>query len=288
MLRSIEDLEKYAVQANDGPIGHVQDFFFDDASWVVRYVVVKAGGWLSNRKVLISPISIGLVDPKKKLLQVLLNRENIKNSPDIDSDMPVSRQHEMRYLSYYGYPYYWAGTGLWGEGSFPSLMLSDIDDRASEVAYEDQQLQRSEHGQPTEPGHVHSRRVESSVAGFEDSASTKHDDPHLRSCKSVLNYEIQATDGLIGHVEGFLVDEKTWAIRYLIVKTSHWWLGHKVLIVPDWIASVNWFESMVTVDLSRAAVKNSPPYESLEELDHEQEVGLYKHYDRSGYWTNQL
>jgi hypothetical protein len=104
----------------------------------------------------------------------------------------------------------------------------------------------------------------------------------------VVGHEIQATDGLIGHVTGFVVDEDTWAIRYLIVETSHWWSGHKVLIVPDWISSVNWFESTVTVALSRAAVKESPHFESTAELDREQEVGLYKHYDRSGYWTNQL
>jgi len=288
MLRSIEELEKYDVQANDGPIGRVHDFFFDDESWVVRYVVVETGGWLSERKVLISPISIGRADAEKGRLQVLLDREQIKNSPDIDSDMPVSRQHEIRYLNYYGYPYYWGGSGLWGAGSFPSLMLSDIDDRANAIADEEDRLMRSEHSDQRtfEPGHIN--RGQASISGIPKFESTNTEDPHLRSCKSVLNHEIQATDGLIGHVEGFLVDEDTWAIRYLVVQAGHWWSGHKVLIVPDWITSVNWFESTVTVDLSRAAVKESPHFESAAELDREQELGLYKHYGRDGYWTNQL
>ena len=62
MLRSIKDLEGYAVGATDGTIGHVEDFYFDDRAWVVRYLVVEAGAWLSSRKVLISPIAIGRPD----------------------------------------------------------------------------------------------------------------------------------------------------------------------------------------------------------------------------------
>lgn len=293
MLRNIEELEKYGVQANDGPIGHVKDFFFDDESWVVRYLIVDTGGWLSNRKVLISPISIGKLEADKKILQVLLTREQVKNSPDIDTDMPVSRQHEMSYLGYYGYPYYWGGNGLWGAGSFPSLMLSDIDDPVGEAAYDQQQIERSDQRVQDESRHNASEQSPAIQAKeFKsqptDPAGASHDDPHLRSCKSVVGHAIQATDGLIGHVSGFVVDEDTWAIRYLVVETSHWWSGHKVLIVPDWISSVNWFESTVTVALSRAAVKESPHFESTAQLDREQEAGLYKHYDRSGYWTNQL
>ena len=293
MLRSIETLEKYEIHANDGLIGHARDFFFDDESWVVRYLVVDTGSWLSGRKVLISPISIGRVDVSKKQLLVLLDREAIKNSPDIDSDKPVSRQHEMRYLNYYGYPYYWGGNGLWGAGSFPSLRVSDIEDREGQIAYEQQQhperLELDQESDP-QPGHVQQHRSseECSLAGRENVAPAKTDDPHLRSCRSVLNHEIHATDGPIGHVDGFLVDDETWAIRYLIVQTGHWWSGHKVLIVPDWITAVNWFESTVNVDLSRAAIRESPHFESCAELDREQEAGLYKHYDRSGYWTNQL
>lgn len=127
MLRSIEDMEKCDVQANDGAIGHVRDFIFDDDSWVVRYAVVDTCGWLLGREVLISPISIGLVDSKKKHLQVLLDRDQIENSPDFDRDILLSRRYERRYVSHYSHPCYWGGRGLWGAGSSPSLMVSDID-----------------------------------------------------------------------------------------------------------------------------------------------------------------
>ena len=125
MLRNFKDLEGYAVGATDGTIGHVEDFFFDDRAWVVRYLVVDTGTWLSSRKVLLSPIAIGRADWTEKVLHVLLTREQVKNSPDIDAAKPVSRQHEVEHFGYYGYPYYWGGAGYWGGGMYPNLMLPD-------------------------------------------------------------------------------------------------------------------------------------------------------------------
>ncbi len=101
-----------------------------------------------------------------------------------------------------------------------------------------------------------------------------------------MRYYVHASDGDMGHVKGFLVDEKSWAIRYLIVNTSNWWLGHEVLIAPQWIDHVDWTESTVSVDLTREAVKHSPPYDSAAPLDRDHELGIYKHYGRTGYWTD--
>ena len=123
MLRSIKDIEGYAIGAADGVIGHVKDLYFDDEAWTVRYFVVDAGGWLSNRKVLVSPLAVGKPGTTEKVLPVSLTREQVKNSPDIDTDKPVSRQHEIEYLGYYGYPLYWGGGEFWGEGIYPGSML---------------------------------------------------------------------------------------------------------------------------------------------------------------------
>src|SRR5271170_6267835 len=115
MLRSLKDLEDYAIHATDGVIGHVTDFYFDDDAWVVRYLLVETGTWHSSRRVLISPIAIGQPNWVERILPVSITREQVKNSPEIDTDKPVSRQHEVQFLGYYGYPYYWAGDGLWGQ-----------------------------------------------------------------------------------------------------------------------------------------------------------------------------
>ena len=111
MLRSMKDLEDYAIRATDGTIGHVKDFHFDDKAWGIRYLVLDTGTWLSSRKVLISPIAIGHPDWAGKILPVSITKEQVKNSPDIDTDKPVSRHNEIRYRGYYGYPFYWGGPG---------------------------------------------------------------------------------------------------------------------------------------------------------------------------------
>jgi len=265
MLRSMKELENYAIHATDGTIGHVKDFYFDDETWVIRYLVVDTGSWLSSRKVLISPIAIGHADWTGKVLPVSITKEQVKNSPDIDTEKPVSRQHEIRHLGYYGYPYYWEGSGLWGEGIYPALSLM-TDYRE----IESQALQ------------AQARKV-----AAEDAEKARHpnDDPHLRSCQEVMNYHVHASDGDIGHVQGLLVDEETWAIRYLVVDTSNWWHGHQVLIAPQWIRDVSWSDAKVSVSLTRQAVKDAPPYESAAQLDRRQETGIHEHYGRPGYWA---
>lgn len=256
MLRTMKDLENYAIHAIDGNIGHVTDFYFDDESWVIRYLIVDTGSWLSSREVLISPLSIGNPDWAKRVLPVSITKEQVKNSPLIDTDKPVSRQHEMLYLGYYGYPFYWGGDGLWGSDAYPDLTLTGYGGfPAAQEAYA-----RAEEAQHTD------------------------DDLHLRSCKAVTEYHIQASDGEIGHVQGLLVDEKTWAIRYMIVNTSNWWLGHQVLIAPQWIKNVSWSEGTVSIDLTRQEVKDAPPYDSTPQLDRTQEISLHDYYGRPGYW----
>ena len=102
-----------------------------------------------------------------------------------------------------------------------------------------------------------------------------------------MGYHIEATDGDIGQVKGLLVDEETWAVRYMIVDTSSWWFGHQVLIAPQWIKSLRWDERTVAVALSREAVKDSPSYDPATLPDRSAESSLYAHYGRVGYWPTE-
>ena len=134
----------------------------------------------------------------------------------------------MGYLGYYGYGSYWGGGGLWGAGIYPDVLQAGLQEKGT--------------------------RTDTSAGPAEAVVEQhQHDDPHLRSGNAVMRYYVHASDGDMGHVEGFLVDEKTWAIRYLIVNTSNWWLGHEVLIAPQWIDHVDWTESTVSVGLTREA-----------------------------------
>jgi uncharacterized protein YrrD len=233
MLRSIKYLEGDAVDATDGTIGHVRDFYFDDQCWVIRYLVVDTGVWLAGRKVLVSPIAVVHADWTLKEMHVALTREQVKGSPDIDTERPVSRQLEMQYCDFFGYPHYWDGAG-------------DSDGGMTGQA----------------------------PAG---SARGNTDDPHLRSCGVVMKYQIHASDGDVGHVEDLLVDDHTWAIRYMIVNTGNWWLGHKVLLAPQSIQDVSWLDSKVSVNLTRQSIKEAPAYDSTALQARAQLLRLHEH-----------
>ncbi|WP_211251637.1 PRC-barrel domain-containing protein [Andreprevotia chitinilytica] len=258
----MRDLEDYTIGATDGSIGKVKDFYFDDEAWVIRYFIVDTGSWLQSRKVLISPLAIGKPNWAERILPVEITQEQVRNSPDIDTEQPVSRQHEKTYLSYYGYPYYWGGVGLWGGDLFPGKPLPGLE--GSGLAPADHAAAQGAEMQ-----------AEAALRGDED--------PHLRSCKAVIDYHILASDGQIGHVQGFLVDEKTWAIRYLVVNTSNWWLGHEVLIAPKWIENVSWSGSTVSVGLTQQAVQDAPAYDPNAPVERQEELGLYTHYGRTGH-----
>ncbi len=264
MLRSVKEMEGYAVGATDGVIGHVKDFYLDDEKWVIRYLVVDTGGWLSSRKVLISPFAVGTPDWEQKLLPVSISKTQVRNSPDIDTDKPVSRQHEVVYSGYYGYPYYWDGIGYWGGDMYPSLTMPGYVGSGGTPADADQRRSKME-------------RRESELHA--------NDDPHLRSYNAVVGYHVHASDGDIGHVAGMLIDEQTWAVRYLVLDTSNWWLEHQVLIAPQWIEAVNWFDKKVTISVTRQTVKDSPVYDAQAAMSRDDEERLYQHYGHAGYWT---
>jgi len=111
MLTNVTFLKGLAIQATDGELGTVDQFYFDDETWAIRYLTVETGGWLGGRQVLISPFSILHVDWPAKRLNVALTKKQVEASPDINTHQPVSRQHEAEYNRYYGYPYYWGGPG---------------------------------------------------------------------------------------------------------------------------------------------------------------------------------
>ncbi len=267
MLRSLKSLEGYSISATDGVVGQVRDFYFDDDAWVIRYLVVETDGWHSNRRVLISPLSLGRPDWSKQCFPAALTQAQVRSSPDIDTEKPVSRQQEMGYLGYYGYGNYWGGSGLWGGAIYPDMLLAGLD-----------RLPDGDAEGGHSPG---SRRV---IGTPRYGSQHRHQDPHLRSGNAVMRYYVHASDGDIGHVEGILIDERSWAIHYAIVNTSNWWMGHQVLIAPEWIDDIDWAESKLVVDLTRRSVKDAPRYDPELPFTLEREKLLHGYYGHNGYW----
>jgi sporulation protein YlmC with PRC-barrel domain len=225
MERNVNNLTDHILEATDGEIGKVKDFYFDDETWTIRYLVVTTGEWMSGRKVLISPLALVQHSWASGIFRVNLNTEQVRNSPDIDTDKPVSRQQEGALADYYPWAPYW-GTGFYQGGVWgiisptPSFDLSTI------------------RGQETK--------------------TSSTEDQHLRSCKEVTGYRIHTADGDFGRVNDFVMDDKTWQISYLVVDTHNWIGGKKVLVAVRHIKEVQWENSKVVADLTVDTIKNSP------------------------------
>ena len=254
MLNALSQLSGSTLTATDGEIGHVKQAYFDDQAWAVRYLVVDTGTWLSGREVLISPYAVRQPVGSGKTIDVSLTRQQVENSPDIDTHKPVSRQHERDYLSYYAYPEYWAGGELWSMSALPLL-----------------------------PPNLPLAGSEAEMAAH--AVEVPAEDVHLRSSNVVTGYNIQAADHSIGHVKDFLFDDASWAIRYLVIDTRNWWPGgKKVLLATHWIDRIDWAEQTVYTQLTREQVKASPEYDESATVDRDYERRLHDAYGREGYW----
>jgi len=254
MLKPASGFKGLTIAATDGDIGSVNDLYFDDLSWTIRYLVVDTGTWLPGRQVLISPLSVRRVDDK---ILVDLTRNQVQNSPPVEADKPVNRQQEEAIAPYYDQRYYWEGPYRWGLLAYPGMPPV-----------------------PTAP-------IPADAMGEEMAArerETPSGDPTLRSSRDVTGYYIAALDGEIGHVDDFLVEDRAWAIRYLLVATRNWWPGKKVLISPEWIKTVSWADSQVQVDLRRDEIKAAPEYDPSRPFDREYESRLIEHHNRRKYW----
>ena len=174
------------------------------------------------------PIHLAGLDQAGKVLRVNLTRKQIEDSPSIESHKPVSRQYEEEYYRYYGWPYYWQGDGLWGMSGFPILELPATS--------------------PGEPATASSPQPERA-------------DAHLRSTQAVNGYQLQASDGMIGHVCDFMMDAQSWAIGQLVIKTGHRFSGKEVLIPTKAVDRISYEESTVFVNLTREAVEQSSAHE---------------------------
>lgn len=235
MLWTTEELEGLTLCARDGEIGRVRDVLFDDRHWVVRHLVVHTGGWLSGREVLVSPHAVQRLDREGGRVELQLTREQIENAPSIDTDQPFSRQQETLIYDYYGYPYYWAGAGLWGGFALPMPMLANPPGVASEPVADE----------------VRAR----------DDARRESGDPHLRSAGEVSGYALNATDGTIGRIDDFLFDGRSWQIEHVLVDSKPWWPGGQVVLPRRVLGEIDWARHEAEVRVSRQAVKEAPPWE---------------------------
>jgi len=250
MLRSVDKLKGYKIQAVDGEIGKVGDLFYDDRQWRVRYLVLDLGNWLFGRQVLIAPTAVSDINAEAGEVFLSLTKDRIENSPEIAADEPVSREKERALHEYYQWQPYW--TSMTDDplafGAYPTALNSAF------IA------EKTKKKEPKRPD------------------SQPEPQSHLRSAEEVNGYSIRASDGGIGRVVDFLFDEEEWVIRQLVVDTGSWLPGRKVLVAPPWIARIHWAEKTVHVRLTKESIRHSPPFDP-DLLDMEKyEKELLQHY----------
>lgn len=266
MLWRCAEIDGYEIAARDGTIGRVDDLLFDEARWTVRWLVVDTGHWLSGRRVLLPPAVLGHPDIEMRQFPVDLTRHEVETSPPFDSDRPVSRQVEAGLYNHYGWSPYWA------EDLVPPLGYLSGGAGAGFLFMPEEGEAAAADSTGFKPG------------SGESLPDQPRSDPQLYSIGDTTGHAIRASDGDIGHVEDFLVDEDGWRVRYMVVDTRNWLPGRKVLIAPQWIGAVDWAERRVHVNLTRHAIETSPEFDPARPIERGYEDALHGHYGKTRYW----
>ena len=229
MQRNIKSLIGYGMEATDGDIGKVEEFYFEDTTWVIRYLILKTGNWFLYRMVLISPQAIIQRDVSPGIFPVNLSKEQIRTSPDIDTDKPVSRQQVMELYGHYAWQRYGV-SGFYAGGSAAAM---------DNVPITDEKIMKE--------------------ADPNDKRSD--DDLHLRSTKTIMGYHIHASDGDFGHVSDFILDDANWQIMYLVVDSHSWFGGKQFLIETGTIKEIQWENSKVILNISTDVIKEGTVFD---------------------------
>jgi hypothetical protein len=244
LLRHTQDLLPWTLCGLDGEVGFIQDLYFDDHSWAARYFTVHTGGWLSGRIVLIAPVAVVGIDAAHTSIQVHLQKEQIAQAPSIDTTKPISRQDEKDYHQYYGWKPYWHTdpTGLAGPTYDPDSLVMTLDKPLLP--------------EPSEP-------------------------PHLSQTAEMIGYDIHTSDGAIGQVQDFLVDEVDWVVRYAAVDTQKWSSGKIVLAQTRQVEQIDYSSRTLTMSLTRQAIQSAPDYDPAEPITPDYEMDLFQHYRKA-------
>lgn len=239
-LRRMHELTSFMLRGTDGDIGGIEELYFDDESWAIRYCVVNTGSWLRDRRVLLAPMAVAGVEEANRVVRVKLTREQIETSPPIDTAKPISRAYEEEHHRHFQWVPYWQPGPTPSPLVYPTMVPRIID---------------------TPP-----------------ITTEQREQPHLRSSAEITGYSIQASDGMIGHVEDLVIDDTDWVVRYFEIDTQNWLPGKKVLVAPVWIDHISWADRSVVTKLTQDAIQSAPEYDPSKVITPEYEVDLFKHY----------
>ena len=233
----------YAV---DGRIGTVEDFYFDEITWEIRYLLSIPENCLEHMHRLVPCLAIDSIQCDDQSIIVELTRQQIENSPPLRRHQTVSRRYEAEYYSYFGWPPYW------------------------------------EQDRPSASHHCSSRNLRNSKS--EDTVAMHPMYTHIYSASNLYGCTITSHDGISGYVEDLILDTKRWFIPYLQVNTQHDSSNKRILISPDWICQINMSRRAVYTDLPSSLIRQAPEFDPAQTISPEYEARLVWHYGNPGLW----
>jgi sporulation protein YlmC with PRC-barrel domain len=244
MLRNERDILGYGVSGSDGEIGTLQQCLFDDETWTVRYLQVRTGNWFLHQQVFVSPIAVNAIIDERRSICIQQKKSLIANAPQARPNLPIPRRFEEKFSSYYGWPVYWGQAGRWGAEQSPSRLFN--------VA-----------------------PINEAPSPYAESSR----DTNLRSTAELRMFSVSGTDGRLGRVRDFIIDDDTWAVRYVVIAPDE--AGSAPMLAsPHWIAEVSLGENMIIVDAAAAAVRAAPAYRGTSAVTRDYELQLFRHYGR--------
>jgi uncharacterized protein YrrD len=216
MYAFTSDLKTYNIEATDGEMGKVQDLYFDDHKWAIRYAIVDTRKWLPGRSVLLSPESFKEIDDDSKILHMGYDKETVRNSPSVPENKAFTRDTENTLIGYYGWSRYWMGNMLWGAEDRP-LGTFNVQPEPRKV-YDEEELIREE------------RQSE------------------LRSEDELVGCRVHADDGKLGQIKDIVFDTEYWKLRYIVIQNSENFTEDEyILCAAEDIESVDWIDLDVYV-----------------------------------------
>jgi hypothetical protein len=222
MLAGTRDLIEYRLTTRDGELGRLSDLSFDDSTWQIRHLVVDTEGLLPHR-ILLHPLTVRRHDPNQRLIELMVSRRQLELSPSIDADQPLTHKQAELYYRHFGWPAYWPALG---RGFLRHLQVH-----------------------PAETAVPSDATPEQPVADY---------DPHLRSARRLLGFQVQARDDGAGRIDDVLIDDAAWTLVNMVVDTRGIWLARQVLVSPEWTERIDWARRLLQLDLDLESLSRRP------------------------------
>ncbi|EPX77919.1 hypothetical protein [Salipiger mucosus] len=246
MLMSFHDLRSYGIHATDKQTGSINDFYFDDHEWRLRYLVAHTGFFLTGRETLVGAARLGTPDTERMELPINLSAQELRTAEPGEAHQPANAQRHATHML--------PDTGFWA----PYLVATELfytPSRAQELMAE--------------------TRDENDTTEAED-----YQDMKLRSMVEVIGYKIAEKDGDVGSVCGFLIDPEDWTLQHVVVETGHWLPGRRVAITTRWIEAADWHEQRIHVEVSRQEIEEAPTLDTVDDLL----ISPFERYGALGTW----